>query len=172
MRNGIFENLFGFDYTWPYRNYYRNWPERRLFLSPDTWQEKRVVSTKSDNIENQNYFDQVFRDFDQIFGSSFSRSKFFGAFEQKRTDLELSITVTVPGVDPSEVSLTVETNGTNTSILRLKFQENEKTWQIQAEAYDLEKISCSVKNGIITVLIPAVEKTQALATTRNITVNS
>lgn len=173
MRNSIFGNLFGFDYVWPYRSYYRRLPIARTSHDPALWEEKRLISTGVDG-SDENYFNQLFQDFDRIFGtknSIFGPSEFFGSIEQKRTDSELSITVTAPGVDPSEVSLTVETAGAIASILRLRFQESEKSWQVKPEVYDLERVSCTVKNGIITVTIPAVLPKIEEPTTRNIPVN-
>lgn len=117
-----------------------------------------VSGTKSDNrISVRDYFDRVFEDTFRNAFADFHIPSNIGIGYEKLEDGSLAVSLDVPGVAESDISVEV-----NDGIVSVKAERKDKksTYTISKsfsipEEYDAESIQAQLANGVLTLTMPA-----------------
>jgi HSP20 family protein len=112
---------------------------------------------------NQNYFNDLFEGFENIFNSKTQKDSNKNDSVEK-SDKEFILSVALPGFKKEEVQISTENN-----MLKIYAKRNKKIGWLQEEfknSYqledniDIEKITAKLEDGILSITLPFKEKTK------------
>src|SRR5574338_94853 len=121
------------------------------------WNPFIPVKTQSDSkMSTKSYFDRLFEDtFDNAFNDLFQVPNGYGIETKKNEDGSLAVSIDVPGIKESDLSIEIDKN---LLIVRGERKTATSTYKLNKslsipEGYDTDQITAELKDGVLSINI-------------------